>query len=443
MQRRNPSSWLARQAAKSPLRQHTRPSLERLEARALLSGTEPTVSISAGPGGDFNDNTMSELFTVNLSAATNVPVTVTYATQDGDNQESDLNATAGNDYVPISPTKLIIPAGSTVGDIYVVGYVDPLISNPLTFFVNISNPVNATLASGHTQGTAVVDVYPFDQAPYKLVGEQNPVTDPEIPPFVSISPGQMTASSSGATSMTFMVSISHSYGQSVVVNYATADDTAKAGVDYVPASANAKVTFPGGTNEPLSQPISITIDPEQPGGAAKDFLVNLKDANGGQVDASIMTSQAIGTINPSVGSPTPTPTTPTPTPPTPTPPTPTPTPPTPTPVTPTPVTPTPALTSGMFSTTGKGKKKMHQDQLFFSAPLETALAQSTGNYHVTQKISKKKTANVPVKLATYNAGNNSVTLTLGNRKPGKPIQVTVSGLVGADGVPVPTFTTEL
>ena len=82
---------------------------------------------------------------MSLSAPSTVPVTVTYFTQDG-----TATATPHNDYVPISPTKLTFGPGQTQESIDVVGYLDPNISDPLTFFVKLSNPVNATLASGQT-----------------------------------------------------------------------------------------------------------------------------------------------------------------------------------------------------------------------------------------------------------------------------------------------------
>ena len=87
----------------------------------------------------------------------------------------------------------------------------------------------------------------------------------------------------------------------------------------------------------------------------------------------------------------------------------------------------------MFSTHRQREEGDVPRPAFFGAPLDATSAENIGNYHVTQKISKKKTANVRVVAATYSAGNNSVTLTLGNPKPGKAMQVTVSGLVGADG----------
>ena len=62
---------------------------------------------------------------------------------------------------------------------------------------------------------------------------------------------------------------------------------------------------------------------------------------------------------------------------------------------------------------------------------------------MTQKISKKKTATVPVVAAMYSPANNSVTLVLRSPKPGKALHVTVSGLLGAGGAPVATFLTTL
>ena len=91
-----------------------------------------------------------------------------------------------------------------------------------------------------------------------------------------------------------------------------------------------------------------------------------------------------------------------------------------------------------FHTTGKGKKKVYSGELIFTAPLDPTTAAIASHYHVTQKISKKKTATVRVLAAMYSAGNNSVTLSLRSPTPGKALQVTVSGLVGAGGCSVTT-----
>jgi hypothetical protein len=51
--------------------------------------------------------------------------------------------------------------------------------------------------------------------------------------------------------------------------------------------------------------------------------------------------------------------------------------------------------------------------------------------------------NVPVLSATYNAGNNSVTLVLGKSTTGKPFTLTATGLLSAGGDPVATIVTSL
>jgi hypothetical protein len=88
---------------------------------------------------------------------------------------------------------------------------------------------------------------------------------------------------------------------------------------------------------------------------------------------------------------------------------------------------------------GKGKKKTYGDVLVFSAALDTASAQNPSNYHVTQTI-KKKTKTVRVVSATYSAATHAVTLSFGNKKPGKGLQVAVSGLLDARGAAVKTIT---
>ena len=56
-----------------------RPAIERLEPRALMAGSLPTVSIDAQPDNlndilNFDFNTVPEMFQVHLSAPSKVPV---------------------------------------------------------------------------------------------------------------------------------------------------------------------------------------------------------------------------------------------------------------------------------------------------------------------------------------------------------------------------------
>ena len=274
--------WLAGRGIASFPRRRGRPSVELLEGRALLSGTEPTVSISAIPKA-LTDNTVPEVFAVTLSAASSKPVTVTYATADG-------TAIAGQDYVAIPPTKLIFAPGQTVLDVYAVGYLEPGISQSLTFTVNLSNPVNATLASGHTSGTATVLPYSGGK------GNGNTVLNPQVPPFITVSPAQVNASASGTSDLIFTITLSHPFNQAVAVDYATADGSATAPGDYV-AAGPTPVNFTAGQ---FQQTVAVTVNAEPADGAVKNFTINLSAAT----NASIETGQAIGTINdpaPTVG----------------------------------------------------------------------------------------------------------------------------------------------
>ena len=102
------------------------------------------VSVTEGNSGTTNAN-----FTVTLSAAASVPVTVHYATADG-------TATAGSDYLAASGT-LTIPAGSTTGTISVPVAGDKLNEANETFTVTLSSSTNAVIATATGTGTILDD----------------------------------------------------------------------------------------------------------------------------------------------------------------------------------------------------------------------------------------------------------------------------------------------
>ncbi len=137
-----------------------------------------------------------------------------------------------------------------------------------------------------------------------------------------------------------------------------------------------------------------------------------------------------------------TPTTPSPTSPSPTSPSPT----SPSPTSPSPTSPTstsisapvPVLIGDQVMFSGRGKnRKITGVQLFFSGVLDFGSASNTGNYRLTQKV-KKKTRALPVLAASYDSGNNSVTLLLGKSQKGAALQLAISGLRGVNGSPMAT-----
>ena len=161
-------------------------------------------------------------FTVSLDQPATVPLTVDYATADG-------SATAPADYTAASGT-LAFAAGDTSKQVVVHTVADGVDENDETMSLNLSNPVNASIADGAATGTIV---------------------DGDTPPLVSIGDTAVTEGDSGTTPATFTVSLSAASGKTVTVDYATQDGTADAGSDY--RAASGTLTFdPGVTTRTVS-----------------------------------------------------------------------------------------------------------------------------------------------------------------------------------------------
>lgn len=106
----------------------------------------PATSISIGDATVIEGScggTPRTVFNVTLSAASTQNVSVNYATANG-------TASSASDYIAASGT-FTIPAGSTSGTINILARSDTTIEGDETFFVNLSNPVNATIADGQSQ----------------------------------------------------------------------------------------------------------------------------------------------------------------------------------------------------------------------------------------------------------------------------------------------------
>jgi large repetitive protein len=110
---------------------------------------EPSVSINDVRTKEGNSGLTAFAFTVSLSVAYDVPVTVDYATANG-------TATAGSDYQATSGT-LTIPAGQTSGTITVPVTGDRLPEPDKYFFVNLSNLNFGAIADSQGFGVIVDD----------------------------------------------------------------------------------------------------------------------------------------------------------------------------------------------------------------------------------------------------------------------------------------------
>jgi hypothetical protein len=220
-----------------------------------------TLSIDDRSVTEGDIGTVNTVFTVSLSPASGQTVTVNYATADG-------TATAGNDYLAVNSTTLTFNPGVTSLPISVPVIGDAMNEANETFFVNLSDATNANIADNQGQGTITND----DALPTLSINDHVSVTE----------------GNSGTVNAVFTVTLSPASGQTVTVNYATADGTATAGIDYQ-AGSSTLIFNPGVT----SLPVNVQVTGDTLNEANETFFVNLS----GATNATIDRSQGVGTIN--------------------------------------------------------------------------------------------------------------------------------------------------
>ena len=227
----------------------------------ILNDDLPNLTINDVTASEGNAGITNFTFTVSLSAPAGPGgVTFDIATANG-------SATAGVDYVAQSLTGQTIPAGSSTYTFTVLVNGDALNEPSETFFVNVTNVVNAVVIDGQGTGTIVND-------------------DPL--PSLSINDVTVVEGNAGVVNANFTVTLSAPSGQTVSVNYATADGTATAPADYTSLSG-ALIFSPGQTAQAISVFVNGDVVPE----ANETFFVNLS----GATNATIADNQGVGTIS--------------------------------------------------------------------------------------------------------------------------------------------------
>ena len=215
------------------------------QAAVTIGDDEPYVYVNGVYAAEGNSGTTPFAFTVNLTVPYDRAVTVDYATADG-------SATSGGDYAAASGTLTFAP-GQTSQTVTVLVNGDTLAEPTETFSFNLGNPSgNAAIGWGAGAGTIVDD-------------------EPRI--FISD-----VANYWGDTSpFTFTVSLSAPSEDVVTVDFATADGTAVAGVDY--ANTFGTLTFqPGETSK------TITVQLLNADFGDRYFYVNLGNATNAPVE---------------------------------------------------------------------------------------------------------------------------------------------------------------
>ena len=177
----------------------------------------PTLSINDVSVTEGNIGSIIATFTISLSSASGVPVSVTVDT-------ADVTATAGADYTALTSVTVTIPAGQTSATVNVPVLADLFDEPTETYNVNLSDPVGATISDGTGVGT---------------------ILDNDPTPTLSINDVTTTEGNIGSIIATFTISLSAASGNTVTVTVNTADVTATAGADYT-AVTLATVTMPAG-----------------------------------------------------------------------------------------------------------------------------------------------------------------------------------------------------
>ncbi|MEK0189086.1 Calx-beta domain-containing protein, partial [Microcoleus anatoxicus] len=116
----------------------------------ITNDDTPLISINNVVVTEGNTGTVNATFTASLSAVSNLPVTVNYATADGTATTADSDYTAATGSVSFA-------AGETTKTIAVAVNGDAKLETDETFNVNLSNPVNGTIAKVTGIGTITND----------------------------------------------------------------------------------------------------------------------------------------------------------------------------------------------------------------------------------------------------------------------------------------------
>ena len=204
-----------------------RATLGRAAAAGVILNDDPlpTLSITNLVVTEGNSGLRKATFKVVLAPVSGRLVTVDYATAPG-------TAVDGVDFLSTNGSLIFLP-GKTTQKIVVPVVGDKLQESNLTFLVNLSNPVHATL--GHAQGIGTI-------------------LNNDKPPRVFINDVTVTEGDIDPTNALFQVRLSTPSGLPVSLTFTTTNGSATSGLDYV--ATNGLILFtPGQTNQTIAIPV--------------------------------------------------------------------------------------------------------------------------------------------------------------------------------------------
>ncbi len=221
----------------------------------LNDDAPPSLSIDDVTLTEGNLGKKNAIFTISLSAVSGISVGVSYATADGTAVEAGTASSGQDDYDAASDT-VFIPAGQSSVQISVPINGDTLTESAETFQVILSAPQNATLADATGQCS---------------------ISNDDALPSIAISDVAAPEGDAGTKAFTFTLTLSAVSGNTVSVDFATANGTAFSGQDYNAASGT--VTFaPGQTTATLD--VMVLGDTAVEGHKDETFSVSLTNAQG-------------------------------------------------------------------------------------------------------------------------------------------------------------------
>jgi hypothetical protein len=220
--------------------------------------TLPYLLVSDARVTEGNSGTANATFTLTLTDAASVDVTVHYTT-------ADDSALAGIDYVAASG-EVTIPAGQTSATFTVAVTGDRLLEPNETFVVNLSGATNANIMDARGTGTIVDDE-----------------------PRISISDVAKREGRKNTTSFVFTVTLSAAYDQPVTVSFRSVDGTATTSDgDYI-AKTGILTFAPGETTK------TITIEVKGDSKRESDETFYL-DLFGNSSNSLLTDGRGVGTI---------------------------------------------------------------------------------------------------------------------------------------------------
>jgi hypothetical protein len=234
----------------------------------LSSVTVPSISIDNVTAVETDSGTSTITLNVTLSSSSSQTVTVNYSTADVIAQD-DNPASEDSDYVPVSGSLTFVP-GDTIEPITITISGDTLPELDETITVNLSSPLNATIADG--LGVAKI-----------LNDDPTPATPNTNLNFTPITVATETGPGAGGSQVLFGPAVAHG-----LLFYVTQHNTSgvvqlKFGVDPVRISqiVDGTITRPIGTQETfVVDQFTLPLDPGESSLAADFAAIQIGGAIG-------------------------------------------------------------------------------------------------------------------------------------------------------------------